>query len=252
MTITTQDGLFSALANNKTDTPIDKSSLASTAAGQYFSLWRTTGNPGQGAIPAAAAVCDNALLGGIPFTNPTNPVYQYLGWAQLVFTNVSTTVEIRDRLAHQGGLSGVVTTAQAANVDVSGGGSNLPARIGASDYSDVSWSLDWYADTGATSVNVSIDVTYNDNSTGTVTLTAIGATVRSGRSIPFTSAVAGKFIKSVQNVTLSATTGTAGSFGVTASRILTSISGPIANYNPPTTGASSGRPELKIRPVCTS
>ena len=31
----------------------------------YVSLWRATGQPGQGAIPAATTVCNNTTLGGM-------------------------------------------------------------------------------------------------------------------------------------------------------------------------------------------
>ena len=55
MTISTRDQLINALANNSSRLVIDKSSLASTVAGQFFSLWTTTGIPGAGAAPAAAA-----------------------------------------------------------------------------------------------------------------------------------------------------------------------------------------------------
>lgn len=54
--ITTLDHLANALGNNASRIVIDKASIASQAAGTFVSMWRATGQPGQGAIPAAAAV----------------------------------------------------------------------------------------------------------------------------------------------------------------------------------------------------
>ena len=53
--ITGRDQLIDALANNSSRIVIDKASIANAAVGQYHSLWRATGQPGQGAIPTAAA-----------------------------------------------------------------------------------------------------------------------------------------------------------------------------------------------------
>lgn len=53
MTISTRDQLISALGNNSSRLVIDKASIASQAVGTFVSLWRATGQPGQGAIPEA-------------------------------------------------------------------------------------------------------------------------------------------------------------------------------------------------------
>ena len=56
MAITTRDQLIASLAGRQQALIIDKSPISNVAAGQYHSLWRATGLPGQGAIPGAAAV----------------------------------------------------------------------------------------------------------------------------------------------------------------------------------------------------
>jgi hypothetical protein len=116
-----------------------------------------------------------------------------------------------------GGLNGTLTTAQTVNVDASVATSNLVARIGATDYSNVEWWLEWYTATGATAVNATIAVTFNDNTTTNIVV-ALAATVAASRRLPILSNTAGKWIKSIQSVTLSASTLTAGNFGVTATR----------------------------------
>lgn len=129
-----------------------------------------------------------------------------------------------------GGLNGTLTTAQTVGVDLTATGLNLPAdRRGAADYSDVQWWLEWYTDTGATASNATVAVTYDDGSTGNLAAIAVGGTVRAGRMIPLTPAVNGRYIRAVSSVTLSASTGAAGSFGVTATRPRTAVWSAVAN-----------------------
>lgn len=247
MTIETRDQLIRALANSSTNGLIDKASIANAVAGQVFSLWRATGQPAQGAIPAAAAVCNNALLGCIPFPNQTDPVTSYLGRLSALAANAGVSLEIYDRLMHMGGLNGTLTTAQTVGVDISTNlaASNMAARIGAADYSDVLWWLEWYTDTGATGVNCTVNVTYNDATAANLTVLALPATVRASRLfalnplIPVADAGRGG-IRSVNNLTLAATTGTAGSFGVTATRWLTDAYLPLANNRHPLNWADLG------------
>lgn len=225
MTITTRDQLIDALANNSSRIVIDKASISNAVAGQLFSLWRATGSPGQGAIPSTAAVCTKALTGALGFDNQTSPVTSYIAWLFGTSGNNATSIEIHDRLAHMGGLSGTVTTAQGA-LTIAGVASE---RIGAADYSDVQWWLEWYSDTGGTSTTATVNVTYDDDSTGNLAAITLGTTARASRLFPLVSAVAARRIKAVNSVTLAATTGTAGNFGITATRRRTAASFQIAN-----------------------
>lgn len=220
MTITSRDGLISALGNNATKFVITKNSIANVVAGNWTSMWRSTGIPGQGAIPTTAAVCTKALAGAFTFANPTDPVKSYLAKLFLLSPNSATSWELQDRLAAMGGLSGIVTTAQTVGVDVSVATSNMVLRRGDANYSDVQWWLEWYTDTGSTVANATVAVTLDDDSTTNVVI-ALTATMRAGRMVPILSPTVGRFIKSVQSVTLSASTLTAGNFGVTATRELT-------------------------------
>ena len=67
MTIKTRDELVNAMANGAERLIFDKASISNAAAGQWHSLWRATGQPGQGAIPAGAAACDHTTVGGHGF-----------------------------------------------------------------------------------------------------------------------------------------------------------------------------------------
>lgn len=110
---------------------------------------------------------------------------------------------------------------------------NLSARIGDANYSDVRWWLEWYTDTGSTAATATVNVTYNDGSSGNLTGVSLAATRRASFMQPLNglipSASAGKYIRAVNSVTLSVSTGTAGNFGVTATRPRVSLGCPVAN-----------------------
>ena len=246
------DAIVDAMANKSSHLIIDKASIASQAAGNYVSLWRATGQPGQGALPAAAAACNNATVGAINFTQQTAPSTSYLAQLEVSCGNSAMTLEIHDRLAHMGGLNGTLTTAQAVGIDFNSlTADNLPARRGDTNFSDIQWWLEWYTATGATAANATVAVTYNDGTTGNLTAASLAATRPASLMIPLNglipSAGAGKYIRAVNTVTLSATTGTAGSFGVTATRFRGSVFAPIANAKFKEDWATLGLPEIANR-----
>ena len=232
--ITNRDQLIDALANNSSRIVIDKASISNAAAGQYHSLWRATGQPGQGAIPTAAANCNQSTTGGMKFSQQTAPAKSYLAYLEAVSSTSASTMEVHDRLMDRGGLNGTLTTAQAAGIDFNGvTADNMVERIGDANYSDIQWWLEWYTDTGATATTATVAVTYNDGTTGNLTGVSLAATRRASFMQPLNglipAAAAGKFIRAVNTVTLSASTGTAGNFGVTATRLRGTLFMPIAN-----------------------
>lgn len=250
MTITTGDQLLDALGNNSTRLFWDKASIANAAAAQVHSLWRATGQPGQGAIPGAAAVCNSGLVGAFSFPNQTAPAKSYLAWLNAMCSNSAPTLEVHDRLMHMGGLNGTLATAQTANVDLNAnlGTNNLDARKGDANFSDVSWWLEWYTDTGGTAVTATVAVTYNDGTSGNLSAISLGTTRRASFMVPLNgfipAAAAGKFIRDVDTVQLSATTGAAGSFGVTATRQRALVGLPLANKGEERDWAILGLPEI--------
>jgi len=246
--ITTLDGLVNALGNNSSRILIDKASIAGQTASTYISLWRATGQPGQGAIPGAVANCTHLTKGAIGFAQQTAPATSYGAYLEISAAGSSTSVEIHDRLVHMGGLSGTLTTAQTVGINLNSiTADNMVARLGDSNYSDVQWWLEWYTATGATAVTATVDVTYDDGTTGTLSASLAAARPASFMTplnglIP--AAGAGKFIRGVTSVTLSATTGTAGSFGVTATRPRMTLSGPQGSFKYTADWAALGLPEI--------
>ena len=232
--ITTEDQFKDAMGNNSSRIIIDKASISSQAAGTFVSLWRATGQPGQGAIPTTAARCNNTTLGGINFNQQTSPATSYLALYEGYVANAGSSIEIHDRLMQMGGLVGNVATAQTVNLDLHAniGSDNLAERIGDADYSDVTWWMEWYSATGSTAVTATVAVTYNDGTTGNISV-ALAATRPASHMTPLNGLIpagdSGKYIRDIDTVTLSATTGTAGNIGFTATRYRAAQFHPIAN-----------------------
>lgn len=249
MTITSRDTLIEALGNNSSRFLLDKASIANAAAGLLFSLWRATGQPGQGAIPTTTATCNHLTAGAIGFTQQTSPATSYAGWLNIATGNATVTSEFHDRLMHMGGLNATLTTAQTVGLDLNGVTvDNMVERKGDSNYSDVQWWAEWYADTGATASNATINVTYNDGTTGNLNVISFGGTIRASRAISLNqfipAGVAGKYIRGINTVTLSASTATAGNFGFTASRLRWTAPTILANKAEVFNWADLGLPEI--------
>lgn len=244
------DNLVKALGNNSSRIVLDKASIASQTANSYCSLWRATGQPGQGAIPTVVATCNNTTVGTIGFNQQTSPITSYGAYLEIVTGNAAMTVELHDRLAHMGGLNGTLTTAQSVNLDLSTllSTDNINVRKGDNNYSDVQWWLEWYTATGGTAVTATIAVTYNDGTTGNLSALSLAAIRPASHMIPLNSLIpsaqSGKFIRGIVSVSLSATTGTAGNFGVTATRPRMTLSAPIANHKFIADWAQLGLPEI--------
>ena len=244
------DNLVKALGNNSSRIVLDKVSIASQTANSFCSLWRATGQPGQGAIPSVAATCNNTTVGTIGFNQQTSPITSYGAYLEIATGNAAMTMELHDRLASMGGLNGTLTTAQSVNLDLSTllSTNNINVRKGDDNYSDVQWWLEWYTATGATAVTATIAVTYNDGTTGNLSALSLAATRPASHMIPLNSLIpsaqSGKFIRGIVSVTLSATSGTAGNFGVTATRPRMTLSAPIANHKFIADWAQLGLPEI--------
>ena len=250
MAITTRDQLINAMANNSSHIIIDKAFSGTASSGVFRSYWRETGQPGQGAIPTAVTVCDHTLTGALQFTQQIAPTTSYVGSYGFSSNINGQTLELHDRLVHMGGLSGAVTTAQMVGIDLQAlnGTANLNARKGASNYSNVQWWLEWYSTTGATATSITVNVTYGDGSTGNLSALPPGVSAAALRMYGLNSLIpaasSGKYIRGVNSVTLSATTGTAGNFGVTATRYRCGGFAPIAHSLFTQDWAQLGLPEI--------
>ncbi len=117
----------------------------------------------------------------------------------------------------------------------------MVARRGATDYTDVRWGLEIYTAIGATGTTATINYTNAAGTAGQTTTLAIGSITAGANAVArLLEFVPPGGCRSVQSVTLTATTGTAGSFGVTAWRQLAAVAPMIAgarDYGWPEIGA---------------
>ena len=215
--------------------PFSKASVATQVAGSDAHLWQSAGFPAAGTTPAAAAVCNAATLGALPLMARGVGQERIVSALELAADTAGLSHYVEDRLMHMGGLNGTLLTAQTVNLDLHAniGNSNLAERIGRSDYGEVEWFLDWYVATGATVATPTVNVTFDDASSGNVNISvqgapALPASVAAGRRYKIVP-TNGRFIRAVNSVTLSASTGTAGNFGVTVVRRGCLIAPMIAN-----------------------
>jgi hypothetical protein len=238
MTITTMEALGFAYDSDYSDVNYSKAGISNAGVGAYVSLWPSVGNPLAGSAPGGVGTgpvsCSTATTGAMRFTQQTAPRKSYI--AEVRYTGgqsagiaTNHTFEIHDRLAHISGLSGISTTTQITAFDFASLSLfNISDRKGDANYSDIQWWLEWYANTGGTASNATLAAVYNDGTSSNLTALPIGGVaVQAGRMIPLNSLVPtadqGKFIRGINSVTLSASTGTTGNFGITATRYRCSV-----------------------------
>lgn len=214
------DGVVKALGNNSSRIVLDKANLANQVAGRMCSLWRATGQPAQGAIPTAAEICTHNLVGAVQFAQQVAPAESYLGHMALLASNSAMSWEIHDRIAHRGGLSTGVTTQQVVGLELDTLGISAD-RIGDPAFGDIQTWLEFYTDGSSTASNATINVTFHDNTSGNLSVQAVGGTPRAGHMFSVdalrTALQQGLNIKRINTVQLSAVSGSA-NFGFTFTR----------------------------------
>lgn len=213
MAIATLDAFKDALGTQRQIVSVNLTTSAA-AAGRVYDTWRSSAP--LGAVPTASVAPTNATLGALGQLNPASGQLSIVG-ARFSSLNPGVYL-ICDRLVHQAGLSGTVATAQTTNLPTSAitRGTGVGVMMGLTIYSQV----------GATATTVSASYTNTVPTAGRTTpLVAFGGTGfrEANRMIilPYAEGDAG--VNSVQSVTVTATTGTAGAFGVTLFRPLFAV-----------------------------
>lgn len=206
MAIADFDAWKAALTSGAEQIPIQVSTTT-TLAGRQYDLWRTL--VPLGAVPTTAAAPDNTLLGAMGQQNGGSGTLTLMG-ALFQAQNPGSFI-IADRLSHQGGLSGVTTGAQTTNLPTA-------ALTRHTSGEGVMIGLTIYTQIGTTAVGVTVTYT-NQSGTGSRVSpsTVIGGTAfrEANRMIQIPLQEGDTGVRSVESVTISATTGTAGAFGVT-------------------------------------
>ena len=217
MTITSISQLEDALAGQFTKLFVNKTAINSGnhAAGFNVSYWLSGGTPAAGLTPTTTvAVLNHLTTGAIPFTQQATGRTSYLVELNAYTPGSYQSVEIHDRLMQ------ISSTAQTTTQTVTGfdlnthlATNNIAARIGDANYSDVQWWVENHIAGTNTSINLTINVTYNDGTTGTLTLTGY-LNFRQARMFALNNLIpavdSGKFIRAINSVTSSATIATNG------------------------------------------
>lgn len=234
--------LLAAIASPRDRMPITK---ATTAKGQgiWQSLW--TGAPFAGATPTTAVAPTKATTGAWGGSAPwqdSGGSFQALLVGGLVSSFYSGMLIVADRLGHQGGLDATVTSAQTTNLPTAAL-TRYTSGVG------VMIGLEIYATIGSTTTTVSASYTNQAGTAGRTTpLRVFGVSGANGAAtfllLPLQVGDTG--VKSVESVTVTASTGTAGNFGVTLFKPLIAIN--LYNQNqalePIVGGMMLGVPEL--------
>lgn len=193
----------------------------------FFSSLFTAGTvPAAGSAPGTtAAVCTSATTGALSFNNAT------VGTTRIYEIGVCLIAAYRflflvDRLAHISGYSGTSTSAQNNAISVT---SVSSARRGDSDYSEVMWFIEIYTAAGGTSTNITFNYTNGAGTSGQTVIQTFSNGLTGARKMVRILGNNNEPIQSIQSVTLSASTGTTGDFGITACRFVTPIFSPYAS-----------------------
>jgi hypothetical protein len=213
MAIATLDAFKEALRGQREILPVNLTT-GTALAGRTYDTWRTS--VPLGAVPTASVAPTNDTLGALGQRNPASGQLSIVG-ARFSALNPGVYL-ICDRLSHSGGLSGTVTMAQPTNLPTAAitRGTGVGVRIGLTIYTQI----------GTTATTVSASYTNTVPTAGRTTpLIQMGATGHREANrmiiLPYAEGDAG--VNSVESVTLTGTTGTAGAFGVTLFRPLFAI-----------------------------
>lgn len=173
-------------------------------------LWRVR-VPTAGGTASTAATTDKTTAGAMPIPNVSSGRLTLIG-AEIGtrYGTASTTMLLVDRLSHSGGLSGTVTTAQTTN---------LPTAALTRYTSGEGVMMAILIQTGIGGTATTISVSYT-NSAGTSGRTSPSIPLGGNnqeygmRVIILPLEVGDTGVRSVESVTLAATTGAAGDFGI--------------------------------------
>lgn len=192
--------------------------VAATApvAGRGCSLWQYDGMPAGGAVPTVAAIPDRTTQGAIPFTAPGGSREKWLIGASMA-PLIAGVYLLYDRLFHIGGLSGVSTSDQTVQ-----GSTPSPALTrNTGGVGNIAF-YEIYTAIGATNTTLTMTYTDQDGNTGQTSTINIGTSPFNSATrmqrIPLAAGDTG--IQAIEKVRLTASTGTAGNFGITIAQPL--------------------------------
>lgn len=226
MAITTMDGLVAALGTSSNQN-LFFPSATNVAGGYVWMNYAVTSAFGILAIPGSyttggTTYNQSSGLAGYPKWTANATVTPYIARLGATFATAGT-IHLYDMYWACSGFSGIVTTAQTVT-----NFSGLPTRVGNGDGAEI-WIYCTTA-TGSTASNITVQYTNSAGVSGRNTVATAHITSMPAfrmYQVPLQSGDLG--VKSIQSITLSASTGTAGSFGVIIMDRLGGVSSPVTN-----------------------
>lgn len=195
------------------DNRVGAAAATATIAGRMHSLWTyNKSNGANGSAPTTVAAPTSATTGAIPFTNAGGGrELHFMGWEGAL--SQQEVLILYDRLLQIGGLSGTTASPTAQTV-----GGTLTRNTGGEG--NQIW-VEIYGQIGTTATTLTASYTNTAGTSGRTTqAVAIGGTNNREvtRVIPLPLQSGDTGVQAVASVTLAATTGTAGDFGVVIAR----------------------------------
>lgn len=175
-----------------------------------YSSWRLFGSPSQGGIPTTSVAMTSATLGAAPFPGGT-PSGLRLYQADWSIGHTGGGLLLVDFLNQQGGLSGTSVSTQTTNLPTA-----ALTRFTSGD--GVLAAIEIYTAVGSTASFFTCSYTNQAGTSGrTSKATRIGTSNynAASRFLIMSLADGDTGVRSVESLTLSGTTGTAGNFGIT-------------------------------------
>lgn len=198
------------------DARVGAAAASATIAARYTSLWQYNGQPGSNASTPSAENPTNASAGSMFQTDPGGGRTKWMLGASAC-SSAAGTLTFYDRLWHGSGLSGTTTTAQTHAGVVSRYTST--ESVGNQLWAEI------YTQIGTSATTVTVSYIDQDGNGSTSVATAFGATGlrEAQRIIPIPLASGDTGVREVVSVTVAATTGTAGNFGIVIARPLLTL-----------------------------
>jgi len=181
-------------------------------AGSIIDLWQWDGMPGGAgsSAPTTSTAMTNATAGAWGQTTPTSGADLFLCSVNVTSLQAGSVI-IYDRLNQSGGMSAIVTSAQTTNLPTAGL-TRYTNGVGVEAWAEI------YTAIGTTATTVKCSYTNTVPTSGqTSQLTTFGSAGFDGAQtvIPMPLAVGDNGVQAVASVTVTASTLTAGNFGVT-------------------------------------
>lgn len=225
MPVLSTDALTAMISTAPNRFPWYKASISAQAAGSFIDLLTAGGFPPAGVAPATGngTTYDRTTQGAFPITNAGSGKTLTIGLMTGYGTAAGTLV-LYDRLWAVSGYSGTVTTPQ---------GPGTPPTLPRYTTGDLveCW-MEVYTALGATSTTATLSYTNQAGTSGRSGTLTVPASMGANRMLPFNLQAGDSGVRTIANVTLAASTGTAGNFGLTLLRRIAEIPIIVAHTGP--------------------